>query len=256
MKRLSLAHRVHPRGGVEHEQGLLGRLGDEPLGHTAQLGELGHQVCLGLQAAGRVHEDDVEAAGLSGVDRVVDHRPGIRAGLMRDHVGLRAVGPDAQLVDRRSSVRVRCSDERAVVLLAQPVGQLAQRGRLAAAVHTDRQHDTRPGVELQVAVVPLHHRQDLRLERRDGGGGGADSLRPDARAQSADQPLRQLGSAVGAEQDLEQVVEEVVVGFGMPAGGLANTAAERLGGARQSFAAATPPGRAPVRRDDVGHPAA
>ena len=143
MERERLAHRVHAGRGVDDEQHLLRRLGDQPLDDPADLAELGHEVDLGVQAPGGVDEHDVDAPRLGCLDRVEHHGAGIGSGLVRHHVGPGAVRPDAHLVDRRRPVGVGGGDQRGAALLAEAVRELAEGGRLAAAVDPDHEDDAR-----------------------------------------------------------------------------------------------------------------
>ena len=53
------------------------------------------------------------------------------------------VGPDLELIDGRGAERVGGADERLLAVEPQAVGELADRGGLAGAVHADDQHDAR-----------------------------------------------------------------------------------------------------------------
>ncbi len=54
-----------------------------------------------------------------------------------------AVAPDLELLDRGGAERVAGGEQDAVVLLLQPMGELADRRRLARAVDADHQDDVR-----------------------------------------------------------------------------------------------------------------
>ena len=100
-----------------------------------------------MQASGRVDDDHVLAARLRRFDGVVGHCGGVAALLRADDVGLRPLGPDLQLLVRRGAKRVaRGQDDREAVL-AQLVGELADRRRLAGAVDPDDENHARPLVD-------------------------------------------------------------------------------------------------------------
>ena len=69
-----LADAVLAGGGVEHQQHLVRRLGDELADRGLNLRQLGHQVLLRLQPAGRVDDADVDLLR----DRLLDGSIGDR----------------------------------------------------------------------------------------------------------------------------------------------------------------------------------
>ena len=66
-----------PGGGVHHEKGLMRRTGDQLLRRTTHLFQLGHQSGLVVQAACRVHDNDIHAAGFTRGERVIERGAGI-----------------------------------------------------------------------------------------------------------------------------------------------------------------------------------
>ena len=137
--------------GVHDEQRLVGCAREPLLDHAAHFRQLLHQVRLRVQAAGRVDEDDVLAARLGGLDRVVGDRGGVAALLRADDVDLRPLGPDLQLLVGRRAERVGRSEDDREPVLAQLVGQLADRRRLAGAVDPDDQDHAGPLVDGQAS---------------------------------------------------------------------------------------------------------
>ena len=81
-EQLRLAQAVLAGGRVDGQQRLVRRVGDLLGDHAADLGELGHQVVLGVQPARGVDDHDVGAVAPRGGDRVVGDRAGI--GVRRD----------------------------------------------------------------------------------------------------------------------------------------------------------------------------
>ena len=74
--------------------------------HPAHLGQLLHQVDLGVQAAGGVDDHDVGAAGAGGVDRVEDDRARVGALVAADQLGAGALGPRLELLGGGGAVGV------------------------------------------------------------------------------------------------------------------------------------------------------
>ncbi len=132
----------------------------EPLAdHPPNLGELVHQVSLGVQAAGGVDDHDVGAAGLSGLDRVVGDRSRVRPRSRADDLRARSFGPLGELLDRRRPVGIGGRDHHVELqLLGQVPGDLADRRRLAGAVDPDHHQHRRLGGEVD---APLPHRRQL-----------------------------------------------------------------------------------------------
>jgi hypothetical protein len=77
------------------------------------------------------------------LDRVIRDGGGIATALAFDELGAGALSPDAELFFRGGAERVRRRDHHGMTVLSQPVGELADRRRLAGAVDADDEHDTR-----------------------------------------------------------------------------------------------------------------
>ena len=125
--------------------------------HAAHLRKLVHQVRLCVQAAGGVDDDDVASLPVGRLDRVVRHRRGVCAAVRADERRRRAIGPDLELLLRRSAERVSRSQHDGVTVLTKPLGELADRRRLSRPVDADDEehartvvHGQRPGIPEQV----------------------------------------------------------------------------------------------------------
>jgi hypothetical protein len=70
---------------------------------------------------------------------------GVAAFLAGDHRRADPVAPDLQLLDRGGAEGVAGGEQHAIILLLQPVGELADRRRLARAVDADHQDHVRAG---------------------------------------------------------------------------------------------------------------
>ncbi len=113
------------------------------LDHAANLGELLHQVRLGVEPAGGVDDRDVVAARPGRLDGVVGDGGGIGAVRGADEVGLRPLRPDLELLLGGSTERVGGPEEDTAVVLAELLGELADRRRLAGAVDPDDEDHAR-----------------------------------------------------------------------------------------------------------------
>ena len=122
---------------VEDEQRLGLRAGQALVDDPADLRQLVHEVRLRVEAAGGVGDDEVRAARDGRVERVVDDGAGVGAGRVGDDLARRPGRPRSGA--GRSPRRGTCRPPRA----ARPAfgrvarGELADRRRLAGAVHAD-----------------------------------------------------------------------------------------------------------------------
>ena len=140
---LGLADRVLAVGGVDDQQDFVGRTGDQPLDHVADLFQLAHQVRLGMQAPGGVDDQDVDVAGQGALAGVVGHAGRVGPGRPLDDLAAGAVGPDRELVGGGGAERVASGQEDRVALIFEILRQLGDRGRLARAVDAGDQVDGR-----------------------------------------------------------------------------------------------------------------
>jgi hypothetical protein len=156
LNRLGLGDRVLADRGVEHEEGVVRPL-DLGLGAAVGLGErlgaraadllqLVHQLLLGVQAAGGVAQDHVEALAVAAEDALEDHRR--RVGLVGALVDRAAdpAGPDLELLARRGAERVARDQQHLAPRGLVRGRQLAQRRRLADPVDPDHQQHVRASV--------------------------------------------------------------------------------------------------------------
>ena len=99
--------------------------------------ELLHKVGFCLQTSRRVYDHDVDAARLCRLHRVEYDRSGVGALRMFDHLRVRAVPPNLQLVDRRRTEGVRSSQKNSLPLPSIICTQFADGRCLADAVGSD-----------------------------------------------------------------------------------------------------------------------
>ena len=142
---LDLGKRVLAGGRVEHEQDVVRRFGIEAAEDAADLGQLLHQVRLVLEAPGGVDDQHVLAGRGRLLDAVEDDPGGVAAFLAGDDRRADALAPDLQLLDRGGAEGVAGGEQDAIILLLQPMAELADGGRLARAVDADHQDDVGAG---------------------------------------------------------------------------------------------------------------
>ena len=142
---LDLGKGVLAGRGVEDEEDVVRRFGVEAAEHAADLRQLLHQMRLVLEAAGGVDDQHVLAGRGRLLDAVEDDSGGVAAFLAGDDRRADAVAPDLQLLDRGGAEGVAGGEQDAIILLLQPMAELADGGRLAGAVDADHQDDVRAG---------------------------------------------------------------------------------------------------------------
>ena len=155
-------------GGVEDEQNIVRRAGNDFGGGALHFFELGHQIGFGVQASGGIDDDDVGGARLGSGHRVVNDRGGIGAGFLFDDFDAVALRPDFQLLDGGGAKGVRGAEHHAAAFLAKAVGELADAGGLARAVDADNENHARAAAIL-----------------RSGDAAGCRHIRPDRRVQDS-----------------------------------------------------------------------
>jgi hypothetical protein len=156
VEHLGLGEAVLPGRRVEHHQRFVRRAGGLPLDHALELGQLIHEVALGVQSAGGVDDQHVGAARHGGLERIEDHRGGIGAGRLSHHLDVDASPPRFQLLDGGGPERVGGGEDDVATLALETGGQLGARGGLAGAVDAEHQQHARARVQ----------RQGLRLAQR------------------------------------------------------------------------------------------
>ena len=117
--------------------------------HAAHLGQLGHELILGVQAAGGVDDHHVHPALAAARDRVERHGARVRALRPGDQLGPGALRPLGQLLDGRRAERVGGADEHGLAgLLPQVPGELADRRGLAGPIDASDHDHRRRGEQL------------------------------------------------------------------------------------------------------------
>src|SRR5215212_1372312 len=137
------------RGRVDDEEGLVRRalelLGD----HASNFCQLLHQVRLGVQTAGGIDDYDVATAAGRSLDRVVGNSGRVATPFSADEIGPGALGPDLELLLGGGAEGVCRAKYHRPPVVAQAVGELADRRRLTRAVDADHQDNARLPVQLK-----------------------------------------------------------------------------------------------------------
>src|SRR6185437_1752622 len=198
---------------VDRQEHLVRRARDAAGDDAVDLAQLVHQVTLGVQPPGGVDDDDVAAAGLGGGDRIEGDRGRIAAGLGRDEVGLGPLRPRLELLAGGGAERVVGADHARAAGLAQVPGDLADRRRLARAVHAAHEQDGRMGGDVDAGIARRRHQlgDDL-LEPAGELLRGRQPAGVGLRLEPLDDRDRGGDAAVGQEQRLLEPLPHLGIG--------------------------------------------
>ena len=153
-----------------------------------------------MQPAGRVDDHDVAA----GADRVVGDRGRVAAALAADEARARALRPHLELLLRRRAERVGGAERDLAAVLAELLRELADRRRLAGAVHADDEDHGRLVRDVEARRLAEERRHLLRERRREVGELAA-------RLEPAHELGRGAHADVGREQRLLEPLPRLVV---------------------------------------------
>ena len=103
---LCLPQPVLPGRGVNGQQRLVRRLGDLLGDHAADLGQLPHQIILGMQPARGVDDHDIGALPARGCDRLIGDRTRVGPSGPRTNVTPARSAHTLELLDRGGAERV------------------------------------------------------------------------------------------------------------------------------------------------------
>ena len=138
-----LVEAVLSSGGVENQEDIVRRAGDDFGGRAFHFVQLGHQIGFRVQASGGVHDDHVGGMSARGRDRVKDDGGGIGARFLFYDFHAGTVRPDFQLLDGCRAESVSGAEDYARAFFFQAIGELADGCCLAGAVHADDEDDAR-----------------------------------------------------------------------------------------------------------------
>ena len=207
---LRLVHGVLAGGRVQHEQGLARGVRQLAADDPVDLGQLVHQVCLVVQAARGVHDDDIAAARLGRGDRVKHDRRRIGSLAVAHNVRARALCPDFELVGRRRAEGVRRTQHDLFVLADIAGGQFADGRGLAHAVDADHQNDRGFARNVKRLIVQHVVGQHLAQQVAQLGRGG-DLLELGALFHLGDDLRGGLRAHVGQDERFFQFFEQIRV---------------------------------------------
>ena len=138
----------------------------------------------------------------------VEHDPGgVAAFLAGDHRRADALAPDLQLLDRGGAEGVAGGEQHAIILLLEPVAELADGGGLARAVDADHQDHVRAREAPDFERLGDRREDLLDLLGEDGAKAALVELLEALRGDRLADPARRLGAEVGGDQRLLDVVE-------------------------------------------------
>src|SRR5262245_61083526 len=136
---LDLRERILARGGIEHEDDAVRRGVVDLLQDANDLGELGHEVRLVLQASRSVDQEHVDAFSPRPLECLEGDPGGIGAHRLRHHLGGDPFAPDFELIDRGGAERVGGREHDLEALALELVRELGRGRGLAGAVDADNE---------------------------------------------------------------------------------------------------------------------
>ena len=156
-----LLHGVLPGGRVQHQQHRMRRGLILLPQHANDLRQFIHQRGLVVQPPGGVDQQHIRTRRRRLRQRIECQTRRVRVRLAGDHGRARPFAPDLQLLHRRRAERVARGHHRVLALFPVVLGQLADRRRLAGAIHPHHQHDVRLARRVQ-HQRQCHGLQDFR----------------------------------------------------------------------------------------------
>ena len=189
-----------------------------------------------MQAARRVDDHHVDAAGPCRAQRVERNGRRVGAGPVRHDVDVQPTAPHLQLIDRRGAKGVGGSEQHAAAILPEGAGELGDAGGLAHAVnaHHEQGQGRLLGNHRLRGPVGMKQRRDLFLEQFEGLRGIGNGVLPDPRAQPVENLLGGRDAHVSEDERLLELVPEVVVDAGAPEQ-RRHLAEPRAAGSREGF---------------------
>ncbi|MNS37603.1 hypothetical protein D3C72_698250 [compost metagenome] len=210
---LGLVDGVLAGTGVKHQQHFVRCVGVELADHPANLFQLFHQVVFGVQAAGGVGDQYIDATGLGGLHSVEYHRGRVGASMLGDHRDLVALAPDLQLLYRRRTEGVAGGEHDFLAFQLQFLRQLADGGGLAGTVDADDQNHERLVLrgDFQWLLDGFEHGRQLGLQGFVQGIGVSQFLARNLLRQTLNDHRGGFDTDVGSQQTGLEVLEQFVI---------------------------------------------
>ena len=208
---LGLDESVLAGSGVHYQQHFMGCLRVVLLQDLHDLLQLLHQVELGMQATGGIHDQDVGASCLRRLHGIVNDRSRIGAVLVAYHRNADSLAPGLDLLRGGGAEGIARGQHHSVLLSLQLIGKLGDTGSLANAVDAYDQVD-RDGRGLRKDQRLRISQQDFELffEGVPQLATAREMLRLSALAQRLYELLGRLHADVAANQRLLQLVPELL----------------------------------------------
>ena len=183
------------------------------LHHPHHLLELFHQVALVLQAAGGIGDQHVGAAGAGSLDGVIDDGGGVGTSVLGDHRNIVALTPHLQLLDRGGTEGIPRRQHHALAFGLELLGQLADGGGLADAVHADHQDHIGflAGVDHQRLLDFRQHLAHVLLEQAIERLGILELLAVRVLHQALNDAAGGIHTKIGGQQLGLQLLEQLVI---------------------------------------------
>ena len=211
-EQLRLAQPVLAGGRIDGQQRLVRRALELAGDHAPHLGQLGHQVVLGVQAPGGVDDHHVDARWRAPARRLEGDRAGIGALRAGDDLAARALAPTppAARSPRRETCRPRRAARCARARCAVP-GELADRRRLAGAVDADHQDHGRLGADVDAPRLAARVSASSSIRRSESASPPLEPPSAASRSSVSDDRGGRGGAHVGHDQRLLQALPGVLV---------------------------------------------
>src|SRR5580658_9032036 len=211
-----LVQAVLSGGGVEDEQYVMRRAGNYFGGGALHFVELGHEIGLGVEASGGIHDHDIGVASAGGGERVENHRGRVGARFLFDHFDAGATRPDFELFDGGGTEGVGGAEDYCCSFFLQAVGEFADGSSFARAVDADYEEDARfVGRSAVCAGLSLGRRgenfQDLIFQFAFQGTGFFEFVFVHLLAQGGEDFFGGAHAEVGAEQRGFQLLQQLGV---------------------------------------------
>ena len=194
-----------------------------------------------MQTAGGVDDDHVGILGHGRLHRVESHGSGVSALTLLHNRNSYPISPDLELTDGGGTEGVRSTQHDLLASVLEVVGQLADGGCLAHAVHTHNHDDIRLLVGRDVEggavarLVLLEQAHDLLFQYGIELAGAHVFVAGHARLYALDNLQGGLDAHVGGDEDLLKVVEHLVVDGRLANDGFGNAGEDAGLGLFKSF---------------------